>query len=298
MIIDIFTYSQASSNASYGIEALIEGAKAARLDGICVTDRAFSKHAYDLVRVGAEARLFVGVGIEFETTVGRIVAYPRTIDDAFVNEDWRSVGEPITAEAVLDYFHERGGIVIARDVYNRGEGIKDNVFHIKDSQGRGFDGVDTVAAYRRRIDNELSIEAQQVAKVPACAGSGVFDDINDIGICATMFADKITNQAEFVEAMKARSHWACSLRDLGEACPMGSAPKVEEEREDRRGGDRGERSFRRGGDRDHRGGDRDRRGGDRRRGDRDHRGGDHDRRGGNHRGGDRNHRGGNRRPRD
>ena len=285
MIIDIFTYSKASTNASFSVNELIEGAKSAHLDGICVTDRVVSSHAKDLVMAGKNAGLFVGVGLELETAAGRVVAYPKNVDDEFVGEAWKCLGDKPQAEDVLNYFHQRGGIVIARDIYNRGEGMKDNLFHIKDDEGRGFDGVDTIAAYRRRIDNELTIEAQQVAKMPACAGSGAFESIDDIGCCATLFAASIADQAQFVEAMQSRSHWACTLRDLADACPMGSAPKLDDDRDDRRSDrrtDRGERNFkgadRRGNDRR----DRDRRGNDRR--SRDRRSGDKNRRNDDRRG--------------
>ena len=257
MIIDIFTYTQASPNAPFGIEALIEAAKCARLDGIAVTDRASSSSARKYAEIANRADFLVLHGVELETSSGRVVAYPAAIDDAYVSEDWGSLGEAPDLESVLEYFHERGGIVIARDVYNRGEGLKDRIYSAKDSNGRGVDGVDTIAVYRRRIDNELSIEAQQVLNVPACAGSGVFDSLQDIGHCATLFAQQITDQASFVAAMRGQAHWACALRDLGEACPMGSAPKPEENRAEMRHGredrrdDRNDRNDRRGG-RDHR----------------------------------------------
>ncbi len=261
MIIDIFTYTQATPNAPFGIEALIEAAKCARLDGIAVTDRGSSCRAREYAAVAQRENFLVLHGVELETNGGRVVAFPAVIDDDYVSEDWRSLGENPEVEAVLEYFHERGGIVIARDIYNRGEGLKDRVYSAKDSNGRGFDGVDTVSVYRRRIDNELSIEAQQVLKVPACAGSGVFDEIQDIGHCATLFAQQIMDQKSFVAAMMGTAHWACALRDLGPACPMGSEPKSEdnERRVDSRRPrhDRGDRREGRGRDNGRRDGRRD-----------------------------------------
>ncbi|MBQ9394072.1 MAG: hypothetical protein IJU23_00940 [Proteobacteria bacterium] len=287
MIIDLFTYTNATSNAPFSLETLIEAARCARLDGIAVTDRASSSRAREYADIAAREQFFVAVGIELKTSAGIVAAYPANLDDEFVNEGWRSLGDMPEVEDVLEYFHERGGIVIARDVYNRGDGMKDRVYAARDSKGHGFDAIDTVAVYRRRIDNELSIEAQQVLGIAACAGSGVFSDLQDIGHCATLFAADIHDQASFVSALKSPLHWACALRDLGDACPMGSAPAVEDH--ERRYEDRRNSSDRRGGDRrrDDRRGD-DRRGGDRRRDDR--RGGERrcdDRRRDDRRGGDR-----------
>ena len=268
MIVDIFTYTQASEGGAFHVDALIEAAKRGHLDGICVTDRAVSSHARALLEAGKRHGFFVGQGVELETSEGRVVAFPRNIDEEYCREGWRSLGDKPSSRDVLEYFHARGGIVVARDVYHQGAGFKDRIFGLTDSSHRGFDGVDTMAAYRRRIDNELSIEAQLVLKVPACAGSGVFDCIEDIGRCATLFTQKVMGQAAFVEAMRTMAHWACALRDLGEACPMGSPPKTDEDgegdgRDARRSGHgRNERSARGSGGGDRRGDDR--RSGDRR----------------------------------
>ena len=290
MLIDVFVYSDATENAPFGIASLIEAGKCARLDGIVITDRASSRRARDYFEAGKNADFLVLHGVELNTTAGRVVAFPAALDDAYVAEDWRCLGECPEPEDVLDYFHERGGIVIAREVYNRGEGLKDRVYSIRDSNGQGFDGVDTIAVYRRRIDNELSIEAQQVLGVPACAGSGVFDLLEDMGHCATLFAQQIDDQASFVDAMRAPLHWACALRDLGDACPMGSAPRTDDS-DDSRDGGRRYRDDRRGGRHDDR---RDARGrGDRR--DRPRRNDDRgDRRDGHSAGGRRSPRRGNR----
>jgi hypothetical protein len=154
-----------------------------------------------------------------------------------------SIFQSPSIEEVMEYFHERGGIVVARDIYNRGEGMKDRVYSAKDSKGRGFDAIDTVSASRRRIDNEMSIEAQQTLGIPAVAGSGVYDNLSDIGHCVTMFAGDIHDQASFVAAMRSPMHWACALRDLGDACPMGAPPRADsnDDRHERRAGGRDDR---------------------------------------------------------
>lgn len=228
MLIDIFTYTQASPNAPLSIESIIEAAKAAGLDGIAVTDRRASSMARDYCDIARRENFFLVHGIELETAQGRVVAFPEQINDEYLAEGWRCLGEAPEVEDVLEYFHERGGIVVARDVFNRSEGLKDRVYNARDSKGRSFDAIDTIAAYRRRIDNELAIEAQQVLGIPACAGSGAFDNPDDVGYCATLFANPIHDQASFVAAMRNPLHWSCALKNLNDACPMGSEPVTEE----------------------------------------------------------------------
>jgi hypothetical protein len=243
MLIDVFTYSQATENATFGLDVLIEAARNAHLDGIAVADRSASRHARAYLEAARREGFFVAIGLELQTNSGRVVVYPAQIDDEYVSEGWRSLGETPSIEEVMEYFHERGGIVVARDIYNRGEGMKDRVYSAKDSKGRGFDAIDTVSASRRRIDNEMSIEAQQTLGIPAVAGSGVYDNLSDIGHCVTMFAGDIHDQASFVAAMRSPMHWACALRDLGDACPMGAPPRADsnDDRHERRAGGRDDR---------------------------------------------------------
>lgn len=248
MLIDMFTYSHETDNCPTSLESLIEAAKNAHLDGICVTDRGRSAHAQEMLDIAKRAKFFVGVGLELDTKQGRVAVYPAKIDDAFINEDWLDLGDLPETSAVLDYFHARGDVVIARDVHDGEEGFKERVFSTKGQNGRGFDGIDTIAAYRRRSDNEKSIEAQQRLNLPACAGSSVFDKIDDIGHCATIFTQNISNQAELIDALKTSSHWACALRDLGDACPIGTPPP-EDDRNQRYSNNSGDRRSNRSNDR-------------------------------------------------
>lgn len=258
MLIDIFTYSAATPGGAFELGELIGAARAAQLDAIAVTDRAASAHARAYAEAGRRAGFPVFVGLELETQIGRVTVYPAHIDDEFASESWRELGECPSAEAVLDYFHARGAAVAARDAYDGDGGMKDRVYSVKDSRGRGFDCIDTLSARRRKIDNELCIEAQKVMGVGGCAGSGVLDDLSDIGCCATLFADAITDQASFAAALRGALHWAAALRDLGHACPMGVPPRYEEENERscgdrRRRNDRSERGDGRRNDRPDRG---------------------------------------------
>lgn len=228
MIIDIFTHTRASAGGQFEIGALVEAARAAHLDGIAVTDRAFSGHALELARYGRECGFPIFVGVELATPCGSVVCFPSQVDGEFVGEGWRELGENPSLEDILSYFHSRNGIVVARDAYLNGRGLRDRVYSAKDLSGRGFDALDTVGAHRRRIDNELCIEAANVLGVAGCAGSGVLDCLSDIGSCATMFAVPVDDQASFVMALRGVMHWAVALRDLGDACPMGTAPREEE----------------------------------------------------------------------
>ena len=264
MLIDIF----ASAHSVSELESLISLARDAHLDGVAVVEREFSGRAREYESVSRRADFLVVQGVELETRSGRVVAFPLSIDEAFAGESWRELGERPELESVLDYFHARGGIVVARDVYDRGEGLKDRVYSAKDSRGRGFDAIDTISSRRRRIDNELSIEAQSVLGIPACAGSGTPEAL---GTCATLFAASVVDQKSFVAAMRGVLHWAVTLRDIGDACPMGSAPRSDDDRrDDRRRADgrrdRGERA-----DRGDRRGDRSRGNDSRRRGPQDRR---------------------------
>lgn len=218
MLIDLFAYSKATQGAIFGIEALIEAARCAHLDAFCITDREVSSHAYEILRIAERFDFFVGIGLEIETSAGPLCVYPEHIDDEFVNESWRDyLGDYPDPQVTIDYFKERGAAIVARNIYVQGSGLKDRIFTLRD-----LDAIDVLSASRRRIDNELAIEAQQRIAKPGVGGSGVFDVLDEIGHVATLLRYDSYTQEQLVSSLCSKDLWAVSLRPIGEACPQGA----------------------------------------------------------------------------
>ncbi|MFA5623685.1 MAG: hypothetical protein WC966_01325 [Bradymonadales bacterium] len=218
MLIDLFTYSKATRGGLFGIEALIEAARCAHLDAFCITDREQSAHAYDIQRIAEQFDYFVGIGLEIETSAGTLVIYPEKIDDDFVSEEWREyLGDYPDPQITIDYFKERGAAVVARNIYDQGKGFKDRIFSLN-----GIDAIDVVSATRRRIDNELALEAQQRLAKPGVGGSGVFDLLDEIGHVATLMRAPSYSQERLVASLCQDDLWPISLRPIGDACPLGA----------------------------------------------------------------------------
>ncbi len=277
MLIDVFTYTHVTPGGELDINTLIEQAKEVGLDGICVTDREVSVHAQELVDAGAEADFFVGVGLEIAVENGVLVCFPPSIDEFLIHETWRQLttfGSPTAAE-VMDLMDGIGGAVIARSVYGpQGTGMRDSVFTL-----RSLAGIDALSPTRRRIDNELAMEAAIAMGVSAVAGSAAFTSPDEVGAVATLFGTPVTSQAELVAALQRHATWPVALSDLegraptgGEARSRGQGERSDDRRgsrdDNRRGGsrrpnDRGDRRGGRSRDSNRRGGRRDSEGGGR-----------------------------------
>lgn len=276
MLIDFFTYTNATDGGQLSADDLIERAVALGLDGLCVTDREYSLHAEEIVAAGERRDLFVGVGVELSTEEGRLVCLPPAIDDFLLAEEWRDLvafGLP-TAQEVIDHVNALGGVVIARSVYEKGNSVGDAIFRLD-----GLAAIDALSPRRERIFNELSLEAALALGVPGLAGSSARRSVQEMGSVATLMFNAVDSQAELVESLKSGDCWPVILGEPGPWAPTGGGGG---------GGDR-ERRGDRGGDRERRGGgDRERRGGGGGRGGDRRGGGGGDRRGG----GDRGRRGG------
>ncbi len=222
MLVDFFTYTDATEGGVLSIDEILAAAKAQGLDGVCVVDREHSRHAQTLVEAGQAHGLFVAVGVEIATEDGLAVAFAPQIDQVLLHEEWRRLttcGRPSLQE-VVDYFVGLGGAVVAREVYSEVQpSLGDKVFMV-----RGLAGVDALSMRRRRIENELALEAVHALGVAGVAGSGAFRSVEGIGTVATVCGIGLSSQEDVVRALDGRELWPVALRPMGSALPLGSVP--------------------------------------------------------------------------
>lgn len=286
MLIDMHVHSHHTPGVEASARQTLEAARAAGLEGVCFTDRHSTRNAVELIRLGAEVGVEVFVGLEIATDHGVLLGIAPSIDEFYLEEQWRALmgsGTP-RAQQVIDVFNQIGGAVIAAYPYDLDIpwGSGDRIFELK-----GLSAVESFVPRLTGMRNALAVEAARAFGVGCTGGS---DRADGLGQAATLFTGRIDSQAALVAGLR-QGCWAVAY-GVEIVDPVGSADDGGgRERDDRRErGDRGDR-----GDRERRGGDRNGRGGDRggRGGDRGGRGGDRGGRGGD-RGGDRGGRGGDR----
>lgn len=219
MLIDFFTYTNASEGGLLSASELIEAAAACSLDGICIIDHEYSAHAKELLAAAESSKVFVGLGVEIEVEGGLLVCFPCHVDGFLMNEDWRELttfGTP-SAQEVIDFMNARDGAVVARNVFQRDAlALGDAVFAL-----RGLAGIDTLNPNRRRIENELALEAATSMGIAAVAGSGALKSSKELGKTATLMGDEITTQEQLVATLQAAEVWPTSLDASANWAPTG-----------------------------------------------------------------------------
>ena len=235
---------------------MLDRAAEAGLDGVCITDRASTRHAAELIRAGAAAGVEVFVGLELLTDHGVLLGFAPAIDSFYLREEWReltSVGAP-RGPRFVEVFERIGGATIAAYPYDPAAtwGTGDRIFNLK-----GLHGIEAWVPRVPTSRNALAVESAAAMGIGACGGTDYRGgDLGAIGAAATLLARPARSQAEFVEIVRSGDFWAASLgvRVLDpkpRAESDGDGDRERPRRDSRPGGDRARRSDR--GDRGDRG---------------------------------------------
>lgn len=267
MIVDLQVDVADAEGALLDPAALVQGAKAAGLDGMLLTkddDRAFDTAPYQAA--AAEAGLALFSGLKMATNHGLILCiFP---EDAPALEDgWAPVVEDglYDAHAIIDAVEEHGGVTVALRPYDRdvAHPMGDHLFSLQ-----GLSACEVHNGSLTDIANDLALEAASNMEMPRVGSAGAKAG-QGLGTAATLFRNPAGSTKELCDAIRAGDCWPVTFSD--------NVPKAEAS-DERRGGRGGRDGGGGGRDRGRGRGGRDR---DRDRGEREPRGG----RGGRGRGG-------------
>jgi len=256
------------------LEALLDELQASTLDAVCLVD--FEKLPDpSLVGQVRESGLKVFLGAVVPQKRGHLLAFPP--DEEF---DWGTFYEDASSQDnFVAYARERGCALVACHPYHRETpgAMGDRIL-----QYPGLDAVITVTAVSPVPANDMALEMLESLGAGAAGGTGASASV---GTAATLFANTVEDQAQFVQELKKGDCWAVAM---GPDDKWSSVRTSDSDGRDRRRGGRGRRDGRDRGGRDR--GRRDRGGrdrGGRDRGGRDRGGRDRGRRdrGGRDRGG-------------
>jgi len=202
VLIDLHTHTHPLSHDSLlSPDELIEAAKAASLDGVCLTEHDFFWDPAEAAALSKRHDFLVIPGIEVNTEDGHIVVFGL---DRFVYGMHRLHELARLAEAA-------GAVMIAAHPYRRqlpfelrhegdwthaleravGNPACSHVTAIETQNGRGSDR-----------ENAFSAEVATRLSLPAVAASDAHER-KDIGRCATEFERKITGLGDLIEELKA-----------------------------------------------------------------------------------------------
>ncbi|MEC8025149.1 MAG: PHP-associated domain-containing protein [Myxococcota bacterium] len=157
------------------------------------------------------------VGVDIDASDGRVIAIPEDpTDERFVKMEWRTDDGETSVAEVLDLMNDIGGVVVACHPYldDGGPFLGDRVYKI-----RGLAGIEVECGVRKRLPNDLALEAASGMKLPTIAGSDTGPEGQRLGSFATAFASEVKTQAELVNALRAGTCWAVKIEPAKEGEP-------------------------------------------------------------------------------
>ncbi|GEM_PF-2140786 len=211
MLIDLHVRTNAD-DLSTTIDGLTEKARAAGIDGVAVIGH---DNAPKLPEERPED-LALFAGIEADSDVGRLLCYPRELDQWFCEGGWQDVEktngggpEVYVGAQLVEAFASRGGVVIVAQPYDRDldHPCAEDAFN----KQSGLSGVVVTSSPRHTTSNERAANAARDAKLPGVGGSASTAGGNRFGTVATLFAKPLTDQSTLVDSLKAGRMWPVEI---------------------------------------------------------------------------------------
>ena len=237
MLVDIQVHTKGTPGCSVELAELVESARTHGLDGLCVTEVGVAADVSEVRRVSEAAGFAVFVGVEIPTDQGRLLAYPRAVDDPdYVNAQWGEAGAEGVYDfaEVMDFLADSDWAVVAAHPNDREVGgpvMADQIFRVK-----GLHAVVVANGRGSALADDLAVEAAASMHLPGVASTGSGPDLSRLGVVATVLPRTVRSQQELAEALCGQDLWAVELSDR---------PPAEDPPQRERGRDRGDGDDRR-----------------------------------------------------
>ncbi len=203
MLIDLHNHTwPLSLDSNMSPSALVERAKKAGLDGICLTEHDWFWAQPAVERLCEQHDFLVLPGVELTTEEGHLLVFGL---DSYVFGMHR-------ASFVKESVQRADGAVIAAHPYRRQfkpEGdygvpaYRDQVLHACDNPALQMsDALEVFNGRASSTENSFSLDVMEHLGMKGLAASDAHD-LTDVGACATHFDRRIRNVAELIEELKA-----------------------------------------------------------------------------------------------
>ena len=198
MKIDLHLHTSLASPCSMlSLPALFEAAQKRGIDGICITDHERYEGYRMAARMSEEMGILVFMGIEVRTIEGDILVYSVKPLDFSGVQQLGSRGIRPRAQSLLDFVNEKGGLCVAAHPYrSTALGLGDHMDLVE-----GLWGVEVKNGNCPKHINGQAEEAAQRLSLRATAGSDAHW-AGAVGAYYTEFENDVTNQEEFISALK------------------------------------------------------------------------------------------------
>lgn len=195
MLIDLHCHTRVYSQCSaLTPEALVRAAKAAGLDGVCITEHDALWPLTDIERLAAEMDFVVLRGIEVTTDVGHVLAYglEERPPEASFFAALRAHAEAQRALLFLAHPGRRAG-PLPPDGF------------------AAFHSLEIANGTEGALPNGLAGDQARGLRLPGIGGSDAHS-AREVGVCATEFSRPISTEAEFLAELRAGRYQAVDRR--------------------------------------------------------------------------------------
>ena len=203
MLIDLHTHSYPKSDDSFAaVDDLIDKAKEAMLDGICLTDHDFFWSGEEVRELAKRHSFLVLPGCEINTDNGHVLIFGL---DRYVF----GLHKP---DFLADVVRQRGGSMIAAHPYRRR--FLEDPGHLPEARqemldrasGDDFfgrcDGIEGINGRGSEAQNQFAQDLGARLEIKMTGGSDAHR-VEQIGTAATMFERKITGLNDLIQELKA-----------------------------------------------------------------------------------------------
>lgn len=252
MLVDLHAKSSASDGINSDAEAVLRKAKDAGLDAVAFCETLSSASCKTTLAAAEKLGMKAFIGVEIPTDKGILIGFAPTIDEFYLEEEWRQLTEFATppASAVIQMFDERGGAVIASRPYDLSipYNMGDLIFTLDN-----IHGVEVFNTRCEQVQCDFALEAAKFMGVPTCGGTDPKSNEKAMGRYATFFERDADTQEDFVANLRGAEYWAVQFGETPK--PKRTPRNDDDKKDDRKGGrGRGGRSGGRSGGRGGRGG--------------------------------------------
>ena len=191
------------------------------LDGLAVIAQDEPVALGETAEVSRATGVLLFAGVELATDAGRLVCFPRALDDWYQTAGWRALpraagAEGYAADAVIRAFAERGGAVVAiasafeGDAPARPAGLCALDVTAMDSARAPADDEGDAAEATSGLD-EAALQSAHAGRLACIAGSRAVPGEPRFGAVATVFASPPTSQESLVEALRSGRLWPVEI---------------------------------------------------------------------------------------
>jgi hypothetical protein len=198
MIIDLHCHTKYSGDTDLEPAELIEAARAAGLDAICITEHDSFCASEPVERVAEREAFPVFRGVEINTNKGHILAFG--VED----DSWKALkGYYSHIASVRPVIEACEGILAPSHPFRMGGSVSasNSLFEMD-----YIAAIEALNGYNNDHENALALKAWKQTGLPGIGGSDCHFAQN-VGRCATFFENPVSTMAELVAEVKAGRVW-------------------------------------------------------------------------------------------